>query len=304
MMYPLVRELAVDGIPVTVTCRVLKIARAPYYRWLAAPVTDAELAAAYRANALFDAHQNDPEFGYRYLLEEATEVGHAMCERTAWAICSANAWWSTFGKKRAARPRPGPPVHDDRLALEDEKGRTRHDFTSARAPNRVWLTDITEHATGEGKLYLCAIKDACSGRIVGYSIDQRMTSTLAVTALNSAVARRGADGIDPAGCIVHSDRGAQFRSRRFVHRLGHHQLVGSMGRVGACGDNAAMESFFALLQKNVLNQRRWDTREELRIAIVTWIERTYHRRRRQDRLGRLTPIEYEATMTTPADQAA
>ena len=77
-----------------------------------------------------------------------------------------------------------------------------------------------------------------------------------------------------------------------------------MGRVGVCGDNAAMESFFALLQQNVLNQRRWDTREELRIEIVTWIERTYHRRRRQDRLGRLTPIEYETTMTTPADQAA
>ncbi len=77
-----------------------------------------------------------------------------------------------------------------------------------------------------------------------------------------------------------------------------------MGRVGACGDNAAMESFFALLQKNVLNTRRWATREQLRIAIVTWIERTYHRRRRQDRLGRLTPIEYETTMTRTADQAA
>jgi transposase InsO family protein len=77
-----------------------------------------------------------------------------------------------------------------------------------------------------------------------------------------------------------------------------------MGRVGACGDNAAMESFFALLQKNVLNRRSWTTREDLRIAIVTWIERTYHRRRRQAGLGRLTPIEYEAIMTTPAIQAA
>ncbi|MBB2893458.1 transposase InsO family protein [Flexivirga oryzae] len=77
-----------------------------------------------------------------------------------------------------------------------------------------------------------------------------------------------------------------------------------MGRVGACGDNAAMESFFALLQKDVLNTRRWATREDLRIPIVTWIERTYHRRRRQDRLGRLTPIEYETSMTTPANQAA
>jgi transposase InsO family protein len=81
-------------------------------------------------------------------------------------------------------------------------------------------------------------------------------------------------------------------------------MVGSMGRVGACGDNAAMESFFALLQKNVLDRRPWATRDELRIAIVTWIERTYHRRRRQTRLGKLTPVEYETIMTTPALQAA
>jgi len=86
--------------------------------------------------------------------------------------------------------------------------------------------------------------------------------------------------------------------------LGRHSMVGSMGRVGAAGDNAAMESFFALLQKNVLNRRAWATREELRIAIVTWIERTYHRRRRQAGLGRLTPIEYETIMTASATQAA
>ena len=77
-----------------------------------------------------------------------------------------------------------------------------------------------------------------------------------------------------------------------------------MGRVGACGDNAAMESFFSLLQKNVLDRRRWRTREELRIAIVTWIERTYHRRRRQVALGRLTPVEYEAIMTPLITEAA
>ena len=81
-------------------------------------------------------------------------------------------------------------------------------------------------------------------------------------------------------------------------------MVGSMGRVGTAGDNAAMESFFALLQKNVLDRRRWATRQELRMAIVVWIERTFHRRRRQAALGRLTPIEYETIMTTPALQAA
>ena len=81
-------------------------------------------------------------------------------------------------------------------------------------------------------------------------------------------------------------------------------MVGSMGRVGAAGDNAAMESFFSLLQKNVLDRQVWATRDELRIAIVTWIERTYHRRRRQVSLGRLTPIEFETIMSTPATQAA
>lgn len=127
-----------------------------------------------------------------------------------------------------------------------------------------------------------------------------MTSSLAVAALNNAVALRG----DVAGCIVHSDRGSQFRSRKFVHALNRHHMVGSMGRVGAAGDNAAMESCFSLLQKNVLNTRRWNTREELRLAIVTWIERTYHRRRRQAALGRLTPVEYETIMTRTTAAAA
>ena len=287
MKYPLVRELAADGIPVTVTCRVLKLARQPYYRWLATPVTDAELAEAYLANALFDSHRDDPEFGYRYLADEARNAGHAACDRTMWRVCSANGWWSAFGKNGK---KPGPPVHDDLV---------KRDFT-ADAPNELWLADITEHRTGQGKLYLCAVKDVYSNRIVGYSISDRMKSRLAVNALNNAVARR----TEVAGCILHTDRGSQFRSRKFVRALHHHDMVGSMGKVGAAGDNAAMESFFALLQKNVLDRRTWATRQELRIAIVTWIERTYHRRRRQTALGRLTPVEYETIMTAPAAQAA
>ncbi|MCP2242710.1 transposase InsO [Lentzea aerocolonigenes] len=284
-------ELAADGIPVAVTCRVLNIARQPYYRWRARPGTATEFERAQRANALFDAHRDDPEFGYRFLADEARDAGVSMADRTAWRICSSMGWWSAFGKKRGRNgKKTGPPVHDDLV---------RRDFT-ATAPNLLWLADITEHRTTEGKLYLCAVKDVSSNRIVGYSIDSRMKSRLAVTALTNALARRG----DVAGCVVHTDRGSQFRSRKFVRALARHGLTGSMGRVGAAGDNAAMESFFALLQNNVLDRRTWNTREELRIAIVTWIERTYHRRRRQAALGRLTPIEYEAIMTTPASQAA
>jgi transposase InsO family protein len=285
-----VKELATGGVPVTVTCRVLKLARAPYYRWLERPVTDAAVEQAYRANALFDAHREDPEFGYRFLADEARAVGAGMADRTAWRICRDNRWWSVFGKKRGRAKKAGPPVHDDLV---------RRDFT-ATGPNRCWLTDITEHATGEGKLYLCAVKDVFSKRIVGYSIGDRMKSRLAVAALHNAVARRG----HVAGCILHSDRGSQFRSRKFVRALDRHRMAGWIGRVGAAGDNAAMESFFSLLQKNVLDRRSWATRQELRIAIVTWIERTYHRRRRQASLGRLTPVEYESVMTTQALEAA
>ncbi|MGW4874911.1 IS3 family transposase [Streptomyces chartreusis] len=289
-IYPLVKELAADGVPVTVTCRVLKLARQPYYRWLDMPVADAVLEEAYHANALFDAHRDDPEFGYRFLADEARGAGARMADRTAWRICRDNHWWSVFGKKRGRGRKASPPVHDDLVS---------RNFT-ATGPNRLWLADITEHTTAEGKLYLCAIKDVFSNRIMGYSIDARMKSRLAVTALDNAVARR--ERVD--GCILHSDRGSQFRSRKFVRALDRHRMVGSIGRVGAAGDNAAMESFFSLLQKNVLDRRSWTTREELRIAIVTWIERTYHRRRRQASLGRLTPVEYETVMTTPALQAA
>ncbi|MCI4066313.1 IS3 family transposase [Micromonospora sp. R77] len=291
-LYPLVSELAADGIPVAVTCRVLKIARQPYYRWRARRVTDAELVAAYRTDVFFDAHRNDPEFGYRFLADEARAAGQPMVERTAWKICSGMGWFSAFSKRkrRGKGGKVGPPVHDDLV---------RRDFT-ADGPNRLWLADITEHRTGEGKLYLCAIKDVWSHRIVGYSIDSRMKSRLAVNALHNAVARRG----DVAGCVLHTDRGSQFRSRKFVHALNQHHMTGSMGRVGAAGDNAAMESFFGLLQNNVLDRRTWTTRQQLRTAIVTWIERTYHRRRRQRSLSRLTPVEYETIMTRPASQAA
>ena len=300
MMYPLVTELADAGIPVTVTCRVLKLARQPYYRWLQGPITPSEVVKAYRANALLDAHKDDPEFGHRLLADEAREAGEGMSDRTAWRITSTNGWFSAFGKpKRSKSRRPGPPVHDDLCAVVDENGRTRHVF-AADAPNELWLVDITEHRTAEGKLYLCAIEDAFSGRIVGYSIDSRMKSRLAVQALENAVAMRG----DVAGCVVHSDRGSQFPSRKFRRALTRHRMVGSMGRVGSSGDNAAMESFFALLQKNVLDRRTWTTREQLRIAMVTWIERTYHRRRRQPRLGRLTPIEFETIMNTTVALAA
>jgi transposase InsO family protein len=283
MMFPLVLDLADDKIPVAVTCRVLGFSKQAFYQWKISPVSRRDWDDAHLINAAIDIHHDDPEFGYRFITDELPARGVTAGRNRVNRLCTQQRLWSVHSRKRGRSRRPGPPVHDDLV---------RREFTAA-APNRLWLTDITEHPTAEGKLYLCAVKDACSKRIVGYSIDARMTSELAVNALRNAVALRG-----PVGATVHSDRGSQFRSHAYQRVLRNAGLHGSMGRVGTCADNAAMESFFSLLQKNVLNRRRWRTRAELRLAIVSWIENVYHRRRRQDTLGRLTPIEFETLQQT------
>lgn len=157
-----------------------------------------------------------------------------------WRVCHDQRWWSNFCLRRSSYGRrPDPPVHDDQV---------RRDFT-AEAANRLRLTDITEHRTAEGKVYLCAVKDVSSNRIVGYSISDRMKARLAVDALTAAVACRAVNGDDVAGCIVHSDGGSQFRflqASGFVTdvpdwQTAHHDLARSMRQVGSAGDNAAME---------------------------------------------------------------
>jgi putative transposase len=292
MMYPLVIDLAASGIPVTLSCEVLGFTPQAFYAWRADPVSDRDWDDAHLTNALIDAHGDDPEFGYRFLTDELVAAGHEVGERRVWRLCRDERLWSSTTRKgrRGSGKQPGPAVHDDLV---------QRNFTAPR-PDAVWLTDITEHPTLEGKLYCCAIKDCFSNRIVGYSIADRMTAQLAVSALRAAIARR-----QPSGTVVvHSDRGGQFRSRSFRAVLAGAELTGSMGRVASAGDNAAMESFFALLQKNVLNRRRvWRTRAELHYEIVHWIEHTYNRRRRQRGLGKLTPVEFELAFA-PDDTTA
>jgi putative transposase len=280
MMYPLVGDLAGEGIPVAVSCRVLGFSKQAFYAWRKNPVSRRDFDDAQLINAAYDVHADDPEFGYRLIADELVlEKGFAASENRVQRLCALEGIASSIVRRRGSGKKVGPAVHDDHV---------NRDFT-ADAVNLKWLVDITEHPTAEGKLYLCAIKDCASNRIVGYALGSRMTSQLAVTALRMAIILRGR----PAGTIVHSDRGGQFRSKKFAMMLRNNQLVGSMGRVSSAADNAAMESFFALLQTNVLNRGPWASRRELRLAIVHWIERTYHRRRRQRTLGKLTPIEFE-----------
>jgi putative transposase len=199
MMYPLVRELAADGIPVAVTCRVLGFSKQAYFKWLASPVSQRDWDDAHLINAAVEIHHDDPAFGYRFIADELEGRGVIASENRTQRLCSQQQIWSVFAKKRGLSRKAGPPVHDD---LVNRK------FT-ASAPNVTWLTDITEHWTAEGKLYLCAIKDLFSNRIVGYSIDARMTADLACAALRNAIALR-----DPVRTTVHSDRGSQGEFNR------------------------------------------------------------------------------------------
>lgn len=289
MTYPLVIELKADGIPVTTSCRVLGFSPQAFYKWCTQPYSDRDWDDAHLVNLLMDLHADDPEFGYRFLTDELHKMGIAVSEGHVQRLCHENQIFSVISAKGRKRPPAGPPAHDDLV---------KRDFT-AEGPNQLWLTDITEHPTAEGKLYLAAVKDVWSTRIVGYSMGARMTASLAERALTNAITIRDIEG----NTIVHSDRGGQFRSRRFTRVIDLHEMRGSMGQVGSSADNAAMESFFSLLQLNVLDRQRWATRDELRAAIVHWIEATYHRRRRQRGLGKLTPIEFE-TVYTPAPKAA
>ncbi|GAA1841045.1 hypothetical protein GCM10009836_20480 [Pseudonocardia ailaonensis] len=170
-MYPLVLDLAADKIPVTVTCQVLGFSKQAFYKWRAKPVSDRDYDDAHLINAAIDVHHDDPEFGYRFITDELSGKGWKASRNRVNRLCTMQKLWSVHARKRGTQRRPGPPVHDDLVGRE---------FT-AQAPNLLWFTDITEHPTGEGKLYLCAVKDACSKRIVGYSIDAR----------NDLTARRG-----------------------------------------------------------------------------------------------------------------
>jgi putative transposase len=157
------------------------------------------------------------------------------------------------------------------------------------APNQLWVTDITEHPTVEGKIYCAVVLDAHSRRVVGWSIDSSPTAALVTNALGMAIDTRR----PPAGTIIHSDHGVQFGSWAFTTRAKQSGLVPSIGSIGDCYDNAVIESFWSRMQVELLDRQRWRTRLELANAMFDYLEIFHNRRRRHSALGWLTPIEFE-----------
>ncbi|MFB4302533.1 IS3 family transposase [Actinomadura sp. NTSP31] len=158
------------------------------------------------------------------------------------------------------------------------------------APDRLWVTDITEHPTAEGKLYCAAVLDCFSRRIIGHSIDIRLTGALVIDAMAASVARRKPQ---VNSTIQHSDHGTQFTSWMFGKRLRDAGLLGSMDTVGDCFDNAMMESFWGTMQLELLDTRKWSTRTELAAAVFEWIECWYNPLIRHSSIGMLSPVAFE-----------
>jgi hypothetical protein len=175
-------------------------------------------------NAAIDIHHDDPAFGYRFIVDELSTRGIAAGQNRVARLCSQQRIWSVFAKRRGPSRKAGPPVHDD---LVDRQ-------FNAAAPNLLWLTDITEHPTGEGKLYLCAITDVHSNRIVGYSIDSRMKASLAVAALRNAIGLRNPAGSASSRRSIPDAAGGSVGVVDLDHPLpGREQGAGQPGAVAA-----------------------------------------------------------------------
>jgi transposase InsO family protein len=291
MSFRLVQELAADGVRVAVACRMLKVSTSGYYdAHERAPsrraVADDALTAQIRAIHAM----SRGTYGVPRVHAELRLGCGVRCSRKRVARLMRMAGVQGIYVRRRKRRCAAAPVHDDLV---------QRCFV-AEEPNRLWLTDITEHPTREGKVYLAAVLDVYARRIVGWSITDHLRAELVVDALEMARWRRRPA---PGRTVLHSDRGSQYTSWAFGHRLRDAGILGSMGRVGSAYDNAMMESFFSTLQRELLNRRTWQTRKELASAIFEWIEAWYNPRRRHSSIDDRSPVEYERLYTAGAHAA-
>jgi len=281
----LVHELADDDIDVAVACRVLRVSRSGYYDWRGRPPSAREEANTLLMKHIAEAHvQSRGTYGWPRIHAELTlglgiEVNHKRVARLM-----RQAGLQGLYRRR----RHGCTVRDP--SAEPSADLVNRQFT-VDGPNRLWVTDITEHPTGEGKLYCAAVMDAYSRRILGWSIAEHMRTELVIDALGMATLRRGPEN---DRTILHSDHGSQYTSWAFGQRLRAAGLLPSMGSIGDCYDNSMMESFWGTMQLELLDSKTWETRDELANAIFEWIECWYNPERRHSSIGMLSPTQFEA----------
>jgi len=267
---------------VAMLCRVLGVSRSGYHAWVirspsARAVEDERLTAR-----ICEIHAaNRKVYGTPRIFDELRDEGERISRKRVERLMRKAGISGLIEKKyRATTIRvPGVRVAGDLLD---------RDFT-ATAPNQKWAADITYLRTWQGWLYLVAVQDLYSRRIVGWSMADHMRAELVVDALGMALTHRRPE----PGLTFHSDQGSQFVSLAFGQKARAAGIAQSMGSRGDCFDNAVAESFFATLKKELIHRRSWPTKAELRVEVFDYIETFYNRQRRHSTLGGLSPSRFE-----------
>jgi len=272
--------------PVRLLCATLEVSPAGYYAWRRRPLSAQQQR---RDTLLVEVRAIHAEVKARYgsprIHAELAARGHGCCVNTVAKLMRDNS----IAAKTARKFRCTTTDSDHDLPVADNL--LNRQFNPSEA-NEVWLGDITYIPTREGWLYLAAVEDLFSRRVVGWSMADHMESRLVVDALEMAVQRRLPD----EGLLAHSDQGSQYASEHYRLLLAKHGIACSMSRRADCWDNAPMESFFASLKKELVHGANFATRTEARAALFEYIEVFYNGQRRHSSLGYVSPAEYEQSL--------
>ena len=282
--------MATEGLPVKLACRVLKVSESGYYARRSRPPSVRSVRHAWLTDLIRRAHfDSRGTYGIRRVHAELTlgqgvAVGHQAVE-----LLMRQAGIQGISGRPKFRRVPGVITAADRVERQFHRDN----------PDELWVTDVTEHPTREGKVYCAVVLDAWSRRVIGWSIDGSPSTALVTNALGMAIDQRRPSN----STVIHSDQGTQFTSWAFTRRAVDSGLLPSMGSVGDCFDNAVMEAFWSRMQVELLDRKRWSTRLELANAMFEYLEIFHNRKRRHSSLGMLTPVEFEARRRQPTTAA-
>jgi putative transposase len=274
-------------------CHVLEVSRAGFYAWLARPESPRAIRQAEVVEQIREAHrQSRRTYGSPRVHRALRAKGVACCENTVAKLMRRDGLRAANARRFVVRTTDSRHAHaiaENTLDRQFEPGE----------PDRVWVGDITYIATGEGWLYLAAVLDLGSRRVVGWATADHLRSELVERALGNALVQRR-----PSGPLLHhSDRGVQYACDDYQELIRDNGLDVSMSHKGDCYDNAVMESFFGTLKQELVHREDYSTREEARRSLFEYIEVFYNRQRLHSTLGYLTPVQYEESRKLPPPSA-
>lgn len=270
--------------PTTIQCRVLAVSRSGYYAWRKRPVSESALRREELTRHIQAIHalKYHDVYGAPRQQAELADQGHSCNRKTVAKCMKAAGIKATTVKKFRVTTTDSNHPHPVAANVVDRE------FAPSRK-NQTWTADITYIPTDEGWLYLAAVEDLYSRKIVGWSMSERIDSRLVVNALQMALQRE----LPEAALVAHSDRGVQYASEHYQRQLKQNGITRSMSRKGDCWDNAPMESFFATLKKELVHRERYQTRSQARQSLFQYIETFYNCVRRHSTNGYLSPIQLE-----------